>query len=272
LTQPVARIWYQSYVDPVGQAAYIGRLQARLDAIAAPWARYEVVGISPPDRYLHRITELRCSLQAIRNAVAAERGGCAAFLQGHFQDPGLHDIRSVVDIPVVGLGEAGLLHSLTLGHRVALVTIDPYFVPYHREQIARYGLGERIVAISAVEVPVQEWNTALGDEVVADRVAGEFAEQARALVAGDGVEVIIPAGGLPALLLATRPPLELDGAVVIEPIAVAAKATEMAIALHRLGGPPASRAGAFALPPAEALSEFLEATGGPLKDGGRRAP
>ena len=255
-----ARVVYQSYVDPAAQAAYIGRLQGYLDSIAGPGVRYEVIGMSPPDRELHRLTELRCAVQAVRNAVRAAEAGAAAFLQGHFQDPALEEIRSAVDIPVVGLGEASMQFALSLGRRLALVTIDPYFIPYHREQVARYGLAERVVAIRAVAVPVDEWNRAFADEGTRRRVIAEFVAQARPLVA-EGVEVIIPAGGLPALLLAGERGLTVDGAPVLNGVAAAVAMCEAAIRLHRLDGTGPSRVGTFALPSPAALAEFLGETG-----------
>jgi Asp/Glu/hydantoin racemase len=43
---------------------------------------------------------------------------------GHFQEPGLLEIRGSLDIPVIGLGESNLLAALSLGYRFGLVTID----------------------------------------------------------------------------------------------------------------------------------------------------
>ena len=120
-----ARLWYQSFVHPTAQAPYIERLQALLDAVAGPGHRFEVHGLDPPDHLFHPLTEFRCAAQTIRNALEAERAGYDAFVIGHFQEPGLLEIRGAVDIPVVGLGEATLLAALSMGYRLGLVTIDP---------------------------------------------------------------------------------------------------------------------------------------------------
>src|SRR6266446_6866862 len=101
-----ARIWYQSFVDPREQRPYIVRLQDSLATYASPGVRFEVHGVSPPDRHLSPLTEFRCAAETIRNAIEAERQGCAAFVIGHFQEPGLIECRSALDVPVVGLGEA----------------------------------------------------------------------------------------------------------------------------------------------------------------------
>ena len=121
-----ARIWYQSFVHPVEQAPYIERLQAFLHQVAAPDIRFEVHGLDPPDRHFHPLTEFRCAAQVIRYAVEAERNGYDAFVIGHFQEPGLLEIRGAVDIPVIGLGEANLLAALGMG----LVGITEGAIPF----------------------------------------------------------------------------------------------------------------------------------------------
>src|SRR6516162_6988144 len=75
MTEPSrpARLWYQSFVHPTEQRPYIERLQALLDAAAAPGIRFEVHGLEPPDHLFHPLTEFRCAAQTIRNALDAER-------------------------------------------------------------------------------------------------------------------------------------------------------------------------------------------------------
>src|ERR1700682_1362232 len=129
-----ARLWYQSFVHPTEQAPYIERLQGLLDAVAGPGIRFGGHGLDPPDHLVHPLTEFRCAAQTIRNALEAERAGYDGFVIGHFQEPGLLEIRGGVDIPVVGLGEAALLAALSMGGRLSLVTIDPVFIPWDERQ------------------------------------------------------------------------------------------------------------------------------------------
>ncbi|HEY3276760.1 MAG TPA: aspartate/glutamate racemase family protein [Syntrophorhabdaceae bacterium] len=251
------RIWYQSYVDPVEQAGYIDHLGGYLASIADPGVTYDVYGISPPDRELHRLTEFRCSVQAVRNVLEAERQGYDAFIQGHYQDPGLYELRSAVKIPVLSLGESSMLFGCTLGRKIGLITIDPYFIPMHEEQVSRYGLRERVVAIKAIKTSVADFNAAFSDPQKRKDIERQFLEEARPLIE-QGVEVIIPAGGLPTLLFAQERSFTLDKATVLNGIAVVVKMTEMAVKLLRLTGTGASRASTFALPSTKAIEEFLK--------------
>jgi Asp/Glu/hydantoin racemase len=254
-TRP-ARLWYQSFVHPVEQAPYIKRLQAALDAAASPAIRFEVHGLDPPDHLFHPLTEFRCAAQAIRNALEAERAGYDGVVIGHFQEPGLLEIRGAVDIPVIGLGEANLLAALSMGGRLGLVTIDPVFIDWHERQVKAYGLDQRVAGVRAIHVDLPGFMRAFTDEASYAQVRAAFVEQVRPLVA-EGAEVIIPAGGLPMLLFARECPFVIDDALVLNGIAVVAKAAEMALALRRLTGSVVSRRGTYAKASAQCVEEYL---------------
>jgi Asp/Glu/hydantoin racemase len=250
------RVWYQSFVDPAEQAPYITRLQAALDAAAAPGFAFEVHGLTPPDRHFHPLTEFRCAAQTIRNALAAERAGYGAFVIGHFQEPGLLECRASLGIPVVGLGEATLLQACAMARRIGLVTIDPVFVPWHEAQVARHGLAARVAGVRAVHLDLPAFMRAFTDEAAYREARDRFLEQLRPLVTS-GAEILVPAGGLPMLLLGRERGLAVEGAPVLNGIPVAAKAAETAVALQRLTGIVASRAGTYAKAPGAAIDEFL---------------
>jgi Asp/Glu/hydantoin racemase len=253
------RIRWQSFIDPARHRQYFDLLDAQLQSCFGADTAHEIVGLDPPDTMLHRLSETRCGMRAVAGAVAAEADGCDAFLIGHFQDSGLHEARSAVDIPVLGLGETSMLHACTLGQRIGLVTIDPIFIAWHREQITRYGLNERVIGVTAMtRLAVDDYVRACQEDEAFTRVFEQFELAAQPLLAA-GAEVLIPAGGLPALVLSRRPGLEVDGAAVLNPVPVLAKHGEAAVALGRLGLPIASRKGAFALASEPCRDEFLAA-------------
>jgi allantoin racemase len=252
----MARIWYQSFVHPVEQAPYIERLQAMLAKVAAPGVNFEVHGLDPPDHSFHALTEFRCAAQVIGNAIEAERAGYDAFVIGHFQEPGLIEIRGTVDIPVIGLGEANLLAGLSMGYRLGLVTIDPIFVPWHDRQIRMHGLAERFAGTVALKMNLPAFMKAFTDEAAYATVRAQFVAQVKPLIDA-GAEVVIPAGGLPMLLFARESPFIIDGAPVLNGIAVVAKAAEMALALKAITKVVVSRRSTYAKASADAIREFL---------------
>src|SRR5262245_50142419 len=159
-----ARFWYQSFVHPTEQAPYLTRLQGLLDDVAGPEVRFEVRGLDPPDHLFHPLTEFRCAAQTIRNALEAESAGYDAFVIGHFQEPGLLEIRGALDIPVIGLGEATLLAALSMGRRIGLVTIDPVFIEWHERQVHAQGLDQRVAGVRAIRMDLPSFMRAFTDE------------------------------------------------------------------------------------------------------------
>jgi allantoin racemase len=251
------KICYQSFTDPAVDAPYFTRLTDEITSLARPGAAVTVIGMEPGDRYLHPITEFRCAAQVIANALQAQDDGFDAFIIGHFQEPALQEVRAAVRIPVIGLGESTMLHALTLGRKAALVTINPVFIPYHEDQIRRYGLGQRVTAVRAVTAQVADYNRAFEDRSTYERMRDEFVAQSRPLLES-GVDVIIPAGGYPMLLFAQEPDFTIDGATVLNGLPVAVAAADTAVHLVRRSGTCTSRRGAYGLPAPEAVQEFRQ--------------
>ncbi len=255
-SEKCAKIWYQSFLDLKQEASYIHLLQSSLDKFAAPHAHFEVHGMSPPDHHLSPLGELRCGVLAIQHAIEAEQKGYDAYVIGHFQEPGLMECRSSLSIPVVGLGEASMLYACTLGRTFGLVTINPAFLPWHRDQIIRLGLAQRAIGVRAVNTQVSTYMKAIKDQKIHQSIKEDYYREAKALVES-GAEVIILAGGLPMLLLSRDNDFVVDKAIVLNGIAVITAMTEMALKLFRQTGIAASRQGTFAKASPESIQEFL---------------
>jgi allantoin racemase len=253
----VPRIVWQGFTHPVDNKAYVDRLVAYLNEVADPGFEFEFAGISPPDVHVHRLTEWRCAVQALAGAIEAERGGVDGIVLGHFQDAGLWELRSAVSIPVVGLGEASMLYACQLGFRFGLITIHPNFVDWHEEQVRGYTLERRCAGVRAMDTSVDLYMRAFsGDEEAAGSIEQQFEELGRELAAA-GAEVLIPAGGLPALLVGTRRDYAIEGAVVLNANALVAKQAEVAVKMRSISGTAPSRKGTYKQAPPEALDEFV---------------
>ncbi|HZQ88541.1 MAG TPA: aspartate/glutamate racemase family protein [Gaiellaceae bacterium] len=241
------RIWWQSFVARDQNAPYLERLEDYLAEIAPDGVDVDVVDMSPPDRWFSRLTELRCGVLAVDNALEAASRGYDAFVFGHFQEPCLAEARSSVAIPVIGLGEASLRRASRLGRSLLLVSIDPVFIDYHWEQVARCGLSDRTAGVVGLGARVEDFAPAFaGDTVAYGALVGQFRRLAEPFV-DKGVDVIVPAGGLFSLLIAKERDFRVDGAVVVNCIRVA---------LEQAVSPRAEEAAAGDLPPEPAISEF----------------
>lgn len=250
------RIWYQSFINEEAQKPYFERLGARLSSLAAPGTAVYLHGLSRPDRHFHAVTEFRGADQTIRNGLKARDEGYDAFVIGHFPDPGMQELRGMIDIPVIGLGEATMLHACTMGRRIGLVTINPVFVPIHEAQIAAYGLSERVIGVAAIEADVDRFMKGFTDEATREEIRRQFEARVAGLVERD-CDVLIPSGGMPMLLFSGMQPFTVGGAAVLEGIACVLKAAEMAVAMHRITGVVAGRGGIYRLASRGAIDDFL---------------
>ncbi len=250
------RIFWQSFVDASANEPYLRKLSDYLNTIAAPGTSVHVEGLSPPDRDFGRLSELRCSIIAIDNGLGAEDDGFDAYVMGHFQDPGLYDLRAALRIPTIGTGEATLLAASQLGRRLGLVTIDPAFEVWHFEQADRYGLGDRIVKVTGLGCEPADFAAAFdGDQAAKTRMLRDFTQCAQPLLEA-GADVIIPAGVLPGLLICEERNFKIGHAPVINCAAVALKSAEMWVQLRQLNGIEPSRGPSFALASPRARSDF----------------
>ena len=150
-----------------------------------------------------------------------------------------------------------MLHACMLGRKLGLVTINPVFVPWHEDQVIRYGLQQRVAGIRAVEATVADFIQAFADPARYRDVRAKFEREVDALLEA-GADVIVPAGGLPMMLFGTEQGATIGGAPIVNGVTVLLKAAEMAIKLRGLCGLSVSRRANFAKPPPVALQEFLE--------------
>jgi Asp/Glu/hydantoin racemase len=255
VSEPV-NIWYQSFVDYAHGKDYWDTLRPHLGEITDPGTVVHVEGITPHDSYAHALVEFRCAREVVCNAVKAERAGYDAFVIGHFQDSGLYEARAVVDIPVLSLGEASMLYSCQLAQRIGIVTINKRFIPWFHHQLAKYQLDRRVIGVHAMHFEPGHFLAAFGSPERTAEVVELFREQAEPLVA-DGVELLLPGGGIPMLLFANEKDHKVDGAPVVNGIPIVVKMAEMMVKIRRFNGLGVSRAGDFHKPPPEVIEEFL---------------
>jgi allantoin racemase len=249
------RVWYQSHTEPEKDHAYTDRLATYLAEIGGPETTFEIHGVSPAETVPHRLSELRCAARVVINAVEAEEAGYDGVLLGHFQEAGLDEARSAVDIPVVGMAEASMLHALQLGRTFGLISLHSAFTDWHRFQAARLGVQERLTGVSAIEVMPEAFVAAFNDPTAYDELRAKFVAQGEPLVAA-GAEVLIPAGGLFTLMSSHEKNFAICGAPVLNPIAIGVRAVQTAVWLRRLNGTSVSRAGAYVRAPRRAVDEL----------------
>jgi allantoin racemase len=251
------KIWFQGATDRALMSPYIAKVEAHFKAVLEADTTFSFNTTTPPATTTHALTEYRVGQNFIKNAIKAEKEGYDVVAVTHFQDPGLSEAKSAVGIPVLGLGETTLHFSLTLGRKIGLVTINPAFIPWHEDQITKYGIQPRVVGVRAVDASVLDYIDAFANPQTFQRLKPMWEKECRTLLDA-GADVIVPAGGIPMMLFGGEKGANIDGAPIVNGMTVIAKAAEMAVKLKQHGGIAVSRRSNFARPPEKALKEFLE--------------
>src|SRR5262249_57638358 len=96
----------------------------------------------------YRYLEFRDTGEIVDNGLRAEREGYDAFLIGNIFEPGLHALREVLNIPVLGLCEASVFLACLMGTSFSIVNVNPKFTRRVVENIANYGLSRRLVSLA----------------------------------------------------------------------------------------------------------------------------
>ena len=129
--------------------------------------------------------------------LAAEHArGCDAVVLAVSLDTGLWACRELLDMPVIGMTEAGLLMGCTLATRIGVLTYGRRMAPLYRELAESHGLTARIAGIATLDVaPEQTFSEP-------ERMREAALAAVRQLVERDGAEAVLLAGAAMASLAA----------------------------------------------------------------------
>ena len=124
-------------------------------------------------------------ISILDSVIGAELEGYDAVAIGNILDPALREARSMVDIPVLGLGETSMLTACMMGSSFALVGVNPYFGGRFEENVAKYGLRERLASIECMGLTPHELDACFSDPDKRGKAIESF-HAGGARVAGQG--------------------------------------------------------------------------------------
>lgn len=263
-TDSPIRIWHQSMTDLEPLPEYRRGLERRAVELLGDRVDVSVRGLAPGSYAGHSPSDVLgypFAYQVVLSQVLeyvrhAEERGFDAFVVGSFSEPFLPQLRSAVDIPVVGLAESSLLTACNVGSHIGLVANAESLRHLVRKAVRAHGLGERVNEIASMRPELNEER--LEKMPAADLVAA-FVDTCRGVVER-GADVLIPAEGVLANVVSDQGLREVDGAPVLDSLAAAWHAAEALVRLRRSTGLSASRA-AYPRAPEEMVAGLLEAAG-----------
>jgi Asp/Glu/hydantoin racemase len=254
------KLWYQSLgvSRRLKTGPYVQALNKVVARAAAAGTTVDVFGLSEgraiADQY--RYLEYLDTQEILDNGLKAEREGYDAFLIGNIFEPGLHALRELINIPVLGLCESSVHVACLMGTSFSIVNVNPKFTRRVVENITSYGLASRLVSIDRMQVErASMFDSAYENPEVRTAIVEQFMEAARAGLA-KGAEAVIPAGGNAMTLLADADIHQVDNAPIVNGVIALVKVGEMAVGLRQITGSFTSKRMTYA-PPSGALLQDI---------------
>jgi allantoin racemase len=260
------KIWHQSLttIDKVPQ--YRDAIVDHVRRIARPDVEVVLHGMSTetyPTHYPgHFITYAYLQNlhreQFVRAALMAEAAGYDAMFIATIPDVGLLEARTLVDIPVVGYGQASFHMASMLGDCIGVVNFLTPLADELRQNATRYGLGGKLGPIVPLEVGFDEILAGFEDP---ENVIAAFQKAAESAIS-QGADVIVPGEGPMNVFLATHGISRIGDVPVIDSFGAGIKMCESLADLRRVSGVYMTRRGYYnAKPPAEAVARLREMYG-----------
>jgi allantoin racemase len=248
---------------------YAQSLNQLLTQSAAPGTTVDVYGLSEgaaiADQY--RYLEYVDTQEILANGLRAEKEGYDAFLIGNIFEPGLHALREILNIPVLGLCESSIHLACMMGPGFSIVNVNPKFVRKVTENIAGAGLTGRLVSIEHMQVERGAvLDNAFEDDAMRQMVVDQFTAAARRGIVR-GAEVIIPAGGIVMSILAKSGVHAVDKAPIVNGVIGLLKIAELAVQVKQLTGFFTSKTMMYAPPTGSLLHDIRQSYGADLYPG-----
>jgi allantoin racemase len=273
------RIWHQSFTTLADLPTYRDALRDRIAALVRPGTEVVLHGQIPGtyssdypggDLGFSALFWLH-GLQWIAAAREAERQGFDAMVCATMSNPLIDELRTLVDIPVVGYGEAVTTLSGLYGRRFGMLCFIAGRQDFWPERIRQWGLADRFAGVRGLGLAFDDVIAGLADADARARIVAVVRAAGSALVRETGADVIVPSEMPLNLLLSLAGVHDIDGATVMDGLATSFKIAETLCDLRRLAGMQPSRRGFFhAHPERQRVDQVLAFYG--LDQLGKRIP
>lgn len=246
-------------LNPFGQTE--PNAGANLETVARDDVNVTIENLSevfPLEYNTYRYNNLKCANAAVEHIVSAEDDYDGVVLSCQ-AEPGIHEARSVVEIPVVGTMDASCQIANTMGKRFSLIAPDRVAVEYETEVIRSYGHENRLASARSIDITACDlYPEKTPPEVLQERTV----EEARKCVNEDYAEVLVSGCTILSAVLTDTAGDLLEKEVevpIIDSMFAGLKVCEMMVDLQQKAGYPAvSRVGDYRRQPKQEFDQLRQ--------------
>lgn len=218
-----------------------------------------IADVFPLDYNTYRYNLLKCANATVERIIKAEKEGFDGAIISCNSEPGLHDARSVVDIPVVGTMESACQIAGMMGEQFSIVQTDRIASEYVAGVVDEHGFGDNFASIRWIGIPACDLYPEKTDtSIIHERTV----DIARKCIQEDRAEVIIPGCTILGAILTDTASELLEAEIdvpVIDPMHAGLKMCETMVDLQqRAGYPSVSRVGKYRQQPQQEFEELRQ--------------
>ena len=237
------------WINPIGTDKFDQAIREELQRVKRPDTQLEVRSLERGPLHLeYHAYEALVVPDILAHVMQAEREGFGAAVIGCFYDTGLRAARELAGrMNVVAPCESAVHIAATLGDRFSVIVGRRKWVPEMRDNVFRYGFGERLASFKVVDLGVHDF------QADRDLTHRRLTAAAREAITADGAEVVILGCTIEYGFFEQ---LQDDvGAPVVDATVAPFKYAELMADVAALGWQ-SSRVGGYASPPRRELEEF----------------
>jgi allantoin racemase len=175
-------------INPNVSIGVTNLIEAEARRVAASETQIEMATAASGVAYIETRFEALLGAHAAATIVGERIGQHDAVMIAAFGDPGLLELREVLDVPVVGMTEAALMTAAQMGQRIGIIAISRRITAWYRETVDRYGMLGRLGGIRHLDRPLRDASTVQHEHA---SLLLNLCDQA---VQEDGADVLILAG------------------------------------------------------------------------------
>ncbi len=140
-------------VNPNTTASMTAKIAAAARAVARPDTEIVAAGSRNGPASIQGYLDVARCVPGLLDEVARHPDADAIVI-ACFDDTGLDAIRSLVSVPVLGIGEAAYHAASMVAAKFSVITTLSRSVPGLESNLMRYGLAQRCVRVRATDIPV----------------------------------------------------------------------------------------------------------------------
>lgn len=255
------KIWHQSLTSIEEIPQYRDAVINHVSKIARPDVDVVLHGLDNktyPEQYpgnyiTYNYLQSLHKEQFIRNALIAEKAGYDAVFIGTIPDVGLIEARSLVNIPVIGYGQASMHIASMLGSKIGIVNFLAPLADQLRFNAQQYGLAQKLGPIIQADIGFYDILEGFSNP---QPIIEKFKVAAREAIA-QGADVIIPGEGPMNIFLATFGVYRIDDVPIVDSFGAGIKLCESLVDLQNISGVQMTRKGYYHEKPPEDVVEKL---------------